>query len=209
MKKYYIPLFSGLLIFIFVIAVFLLFPFKKLKDKNYIDYKNNIEVALQYCKKNNLNDSFFYLIDLSVPSGKKRMYLINFDKHIIESRYMVSHGCGPYLWGKTFSKNNAMISNEEDSHCSSIGKYFIGDKSYSNWGIKVKYLLHGKESTNSNALKRTIVLHSWNEVSDNEVYPRGTPEGWGCPAVSNNTLKEISEKIDSSDKKVLLWIIKS
>ena len=39
---------------------------------------------------------------------------------------MVSHGCGDHMWSWTSSKEKAPISNEPDSHCSSIGKYVIG-----------------------------------------------------------------------------------
>ena len=73
-------------------------------------------------------------------------------------------------------------------------------------GIHVKYLLHGLESSNSIALRRDIVLHSWERVSDEEVYPDGTPEGWGCPAVSDNDMRLIDQKLKSLGKKVLMWV---
>jgi hypothetical protein len=38
--------------------------------------------------------------------------------------------------------------------------------------------MHGLEKTNSNALQRFIVFHSWNLMSDEEVFPKGSPEGW-------------------------------
>jgi hypothetical protein len=94
------------------------------------------------------------------------------------------------------------------SHCSSIGKFVILDRGVSQWGIKVNYILQGKEKTNSNARSRAVVLHSWEAISNDEVYPEGTPEGWGCPAVSNESMKEIDE-ILKQNKKVLMWIIKS
>jgi hypothetical protein len=181
---------------------------KPIKDKNYADYTVYTKKAFEYCKKNNLNESYYFLVDLSVHSGKKRFYVCDFLKEKITDRYMVSHGCGSIFWSRDFSKENAEISNEVDSHCSSIGKYIIGKKGVSNWGIKVNYQLSGMDKTNSNASKRAIVLHSWNAINENEVYPDGVPEGWGCPAVSNNSLKEIIKKIDASPKRILLWIIK-
>jgi hypothetical protein len=75
-------------------------------------------------------------------------------------------------------------------------------------GIKVNYLLQGKEKTNSNAVNRAIVLHSWEAISNDEIYPEGAPEGWGCPAVSNESMKEIDE-ILKRNKNLLMWIIKS
>jgi len=113
-----------------------------------------------------------------------------------------------FFWSFDLSKTNAKISNEKDSHCSSTGKYIVGKRGISQWGIKINYLLHGMDSSNSNALKRNIVLHSWDAISEEEMFPNGTPEGWGCPAVSNTSLKRISAIIDFSKKPVLLWVIK-
>ena len=36
-----------------------------------------------------------------------------------------------------------------DSYCSSLGKYKVGIRSYSKWGINVHYKLHGLEATNN------------------------------------------------------------
>jgi len=180
-------------------------PRSEIKD---IDYSQYFQKAKQYCKNNNLNQSKFILIDLGLHSGLKRFFIYDFQQKKIIKSYIVSHGCGDHEWGKTSSKENALISNEFDSHSSSIGKYVISDRGVSQWGIKVNYLLRGKEKTNSNAVKRAIVLHSWEAVPNDEVYPEGTPEGWGCPAVSNESMTEI-DKILKQNKNVLMWIIKS
>jgi hypothetical protein len=173
-----------------------------------INYNHYYKEAQQYCKTNNLNQNKFILIDLGLHSGLKRFFVYDFKKKVISNSYMVSHGCGANNWGGTASKDKVEISNEFDSHCSSIGKYVILDRGVSQWGIKVNYILQGKEKTNSNARSRAVVLHSWEAVPDNEVYPYGTPEGWGCPAVSNESMKEIDELL-KTNKKVLMWIIKS
>lgn len=172
------------------------------------DYKTYYKEAFSFCKKNKLESNYFLLVDLSVHSGKKRLFKYDFNKDTIVSSYMVSHGCGDNVWGQTFTKDNPKISNEADSHCSSIGKYVIKGRGVSQWGIKVKYLLYGKDETNSNALNRAIVLHSWEKIPNDEVYPNGTPEGWGCPAVSNEAMHEIDKILKQSKKSVLLWIIK-
>lgn len=173
-----------------------------------INYSKYYKEAKQYCKKNNLNQDQFFLIDLSVHSGLKRFFVYDFKKDKISKAYMVSHGCGDNKWGATMSKEKAPISNEFDSHCSSIGKFVVLDRGVSQWGIKVNYILQGKDNTNSNARNRAIVLHSWDVISSNEIYPEGTPEGWGCPAVSNESMTEIDALL-KQNKKVLMWIIKS
>jgi hypothetical protein len=177
----------------------------KIKDVNYTAYYKE---AKEYCKKNNLNQNKFILIDLGIHSGLKRFFIYDFNKNEVLNSFMVSHGCGNNKWGGTSSKDNPLISNELDSHCSSTGKFVILDRGVSQWGIKVNYILQGKEKSNTNAKNRAIVLHSWDAISSNEVYPEGTPEGWGCPAVSNENMKEIDELL-KKNKKVLMWIIKS
>ncbi|MBE8725581.1 murein L,D-transpeptidase catalytic domain-containing protein [Flavobacterium hungaricum] len=173
-----------------------------------IDYDFYFKEAKLFTQTNNYNQDFFFLIDLGKHSGLKRFFVYDFKKSKIIKSYMVSHGCGDAPWGSTINKENAPVSNVPDSHCSSIGKYMISNRGASQWGIKVNYLLMGKEKSNSNALSRAIVLHSWDAIPDNEIYPNGTPEGWGCPAVSNESMKEIDELL-KTNKRVLMWIIKS
>jgi hypothetical protein len=55
-------------------------------------------------------------------------------------------------------------------------------------------------------LIRQVVFHSWEQVPEDEIYPQGTPEGWGCPAISNNTMKIVDPLILKQRKHVLLWI---
>lgn len=171
------------------------------------DYSTNIKEAEKYCKRKKLNRDFFFLIDLAEHSGYKRFYQWDFNKKSFVDTFMVSHGCGNKLWGSDQTKEKAEVSNQEDSHKSSVGKYIIGEKGVSQWGINVNYRLYGQESTNRNACKRAIVLHSWDAVKDEPQYPKGTPEGWGCPAVSNNAMRKIDKSIKSSRKKTLLWVL--
>ncbi len=162
--------------------------------------------ALEFCKANNFNTDFCILIDMSLHSGLKRFFIYDLKKNEISKQYLVGHGCGTSSWSEDSTKENPPFSNEDNSHLTSLGKYKIGARGYSNWGVHVKYLMHGLEETNNNALKRIIVFHSWNMMSDNEIYPKGSPEGWGCPTVSNKAFKEIDPLLKNSKKPVLMWI---
>lgn len=159
-----------------------------------------------FCQENNYNTDYCLLINLSKHSGKKRFYLWDFEKGRAIDSGMVSHGCIDNPWGQTSTKEKASCSNVENSHASSLGNYKIGERGVSEWGIKVKYTLYGLDKTNSNAYKRIIVLHSWNMVSKDEIYPDGTPEGWGCPATSDEFLKRLDTKLRTSKSPVLLKI---
>ncbi len=169
--------------------------------------KNLNQQALNFCKKKGFNSEFCIFIDMSIHSGKNRFLVWDFEAQKIKEQALVTHGCGTSGWGVDESSINPVFSNVPESHCSSLGRYKIGEKGYSQWGIHVKYLLHGLDTSNSNALSRTIVLHSWEAVPDKEIYPRGAPESWGCPAVSNNFMKKLDTLLSASTKPVLLWMV--
>lgn len=174
-----------------------------------IDYprlKAKAKEALLYCKEKKLEHNYCFLIDMSIHSGRERFFVWDFVKDTLVDKGLVSHGCGENPWAGDFSKINPIFSNTPESHLSSIGKYKVGVRGYSQWGINVNYKLHGLESTNSKAYDRYIVLHSWEMISDSQVYPNGTPEGWGCPAVSNEFMKRLDERLKNKSKDVLLWI---
>ena len=170
--------------------------------------KPNLKIteALDYCKNNNMNTDFCILIDMNMHSGLKRLVVWDFKKDKIERSSLVSHGCGKMLWSFDFTKDSPKFSNTPESHLSSLGKYAIGKRAWSNWGINIKYWLKGLENTNNNAVRRIIVLHGWEKVDDEVTYPSGTPEGWGCPAVSNKMMKYLDDKLKKIKKPVLFWI---
>jgi L,D-transpeptidase catalytic domain len=162
--------------------------------------------ALVFCKKKKFNTDFCFLADMSIHSGRKRLFLWNFKTNKIDSKYMVGHGCGDESWGEDDTKDSPTFSNTVDSHRSSLGKYKISERGFSSWGINIKYLMHGLEESNSNAQKRIVVFHSWEKMPQNEVFPAGSPEGWGCPTVANEDMKNIDKKLKNSTKPVLLWM---
>ncbi|HJP64531.1 MAG TPA: murein L,D-transpeptidase catalytic domain family protein [Mucilaginibacter sp.] len=162
--------------------------------------------ALLFSRQHGYNIKYCILVDMSQPSGLKRFMVWDFKKDDTLFSGLVSHGCGLNPWSGVWSKDKPAFSNVVNSHCSSLGKYVVGLRSASAWGIHIRYELHGLESTNSNAYARTIVLHSWEQVPDKEIYPDGTPEDWGCPAVSNNTMKLVDALIRYQKKYLLLWI---
>jgi hypothetical protein len=162
--------------------------------------------CLRYCRQHGYNTHYCVLIDMSLPSGVKRFMVWDFRKQSILVSGLVSHGCGKGPWSGVWSKDKPSFSNSDGSHCTALGKYEVDNRAYSAWGVHIKYYLTGLEATNNNALIRQVVFHSWEEVPETEIYPQGTPEGWGCPAISNNTMKTVDQLIRKQQKHVLLWI---
>lgn len=171
------------------------------------DYSSRNQEALQYCTANNFNDSYYFLLDLSIPSGKNRFFIYDFKSKKILDKNLVTHGSCDQFESNPSKWEKAKFSNKTDSHCSMKGKYKIGKRDYSSWGINVKYWLHGLEDTNKSAVNRVVVLHSWTAVSNEEVHPKVSPLSWGCPAVSDDFMRKIDTRLKATEKPVLLWII--
>lgn len=174
--------------------------------KESIPMDQRVNEALEYCVDNDYNTDYCILVDMSIHSGQKRLYLWDFNENKLIESYLVSHGCCENQWSGDETRSSPRFSNVEDSHCSSLGKYRIGNRGWSSFGVNVNYRLHGLETGNSNAYDRNIVFHSWDMVGDNETYPKGTPEGWGCPAVSNKAFLEIDAYLKNASNPTLFWI---
>ena len=171
------------------------------------DYSKIHAEALAFCQKEKFNEDYYFLVDLSVHSGKNRFFIYDFETNKVIDKNLVTHGScdqfeeNPEKWEKV------KFDHRVDSHCSMKGKYKIGNRDYSSWGINVKYWLHGLETSNKNAEKRVVVLHSWSAVKNKEVFPKYSPLSWGCPAVSNEFMKKLDSRKQKSEKPVLLWIV--
>lgn len=159
--------------------------------------------ALAYCKKNKMNKEFCFLVDFSIHSGKNRFFIYSFKTNEILFSGLVCHGVG-----ENSTEEKPVYSNVVGSNCTALGKYKIGKRAFSNWGINVHYKMHGLEKTNTNAFKRLIVLHSYDYVSETEIYPQHLTMGWsqGCPVVANNLMKEIDKLLKKQKLPTLLWI---
>jgi hypothetical protein len=192
-----------------MVSIFFLF------SQNTSDMKENnnrmeekAKEALTFCEKNGYSTDFCILIDMNIHSGKNRMFIYDFINKKVERSSLCAHGCGKDNLKSTGEQ--PIFSNVEGSLLTSLGKYKIGIRAYSQWGINVHYKLHGLESTNNNAFKRIVVLHSHTPVPSFEMYPLHMPMGWsfGCPVTDNTTMTYLDAKLKSSDKPVLLWIYK-
>jgi hypothetical protein len=155
----------------------------------------------QYAKVNNYSIDYCFLVDMSIPSGKKRFFVYNFKKDSIETAALVSHGFGSY---KPDCDDRLVFSNLPNSFKTSLGKYKIGASYNGTYGLA--YKLYGLDTSNSRALERAIVLHSDKHIPETETYPFRIFQSAGCPAVSPIFLPLIGNYVKATKKPILLWI---
>lgn len=165
--------------------------------------KAKADSAKAYCKQKGFSTKYCFLVDFSIHSGKDRFFVWDFDKDSIVYSSLCCHG-----YGKKSTQSKPVYSNVEGSYCSSLGRYKVGARAYSQWGINVHYKLHGLDKTNSNAFKRWVVLHSYDHVSEDEIYPLHLPLGYsqGCPVISNEIMRKVDKMLKDTKKPVMLWI---
>lgn len=164
--------------------------------------QSKIKEALAFCKKNKMDTTICIMIDMSIHSGKNRLFVYHFKKNEIVLESLCAHGVGG---GSTPLK--PVFSNQEGSYCTSLGKYKVKGRSYSNWGINIHYKMYGLEKTNSNAFKRIVVLHAYTPVPNKEIFPRTLfGQSAGCPVISNEAMRKIDVLLKAKKKPVLLWV---
>jgi hypothetical protein len=213
MKKYF--LITAILIASFLAAgaAWYLTKFKKIQantnvnnsEKKLTELKTNakflstVAAAKLFTKKNSYSQEVCFLIDMKAESGSNRFFVYNFITDSIVNTGLVTHGrCNKnWLTGRQYS-------NEVGCGCTSLGKYKIGAPYYGRFGLA--YKLHGLDTTNSNAFKRFVVLHSHECVPAQAVSPAPICQSDGCPTVAPHFLKQLQSVIDKSTKPVLLWI---
>lgn len=163
--------------------------------------KQQAAILEKYAKANNYNTAYLFLVDMSLPSGKNRFFVYNFKKNAPEISSLVTHGYGS---NKYNNDDPLQFSNEPYSFKTSIGKYKIGNSYSGHFGLA--YKLYGLDSTNDKAYERAIVLHSYKDLPDTEIYPARIMESIGCPAVSPSFLAMLDKYLKASKKPILLWI---
>jgi len=145
------------------------------------------------------NSKIAFLIDMSVFSGHNRFFVFDLQKDSIINEGLVAHGKGsdtPYPTPLNFS-------NTEGSYCTSLGIYKIAESYVGDYGKA--YKLYGLDPTNSNAYQRSIVLHKYKSVPDNE-QQKPICLSLGCPMVSYHFFEYLEFIIDNSSKNILLYI---
>jgi hypothetical protein len=159
--------------------------------------KQRAGVLKKFIQANGYNESFCFIVNMSIASGKNRFFIYNLKKDSIENSGLVTHGSGSVQPG-----DELVFKNTINSLATSLGKYKIGNAYNGQFGLAFK--LYGLDPTNDKAFERAIVLHSMNCVPESPVFPASICQSWGCPAVAPDFLKLLKSKIIKSPKPVLL-----
>lgn len=152
-----------------------------------------------YALQNDMSTEYCFLIDMSLPSGKNRFFIYDLKKNAIANSSLVAHGS----CNETFL-SHPKFSNNTKSGCSSLGKFKVGEFYTGKYGRSFR--LYGLDNCNSNAYKRAVVIHGYDCVPDEEIYPRVLCNSLGCVMVSYKFFDKISRIISHSEKPIVLWI---
>ncbi len=129
------------------------------------------------------------LVDFSLSSNVKRLWVIDLDTNTILYNSLVAHGRNT---GEEYANS---FSNSNSSFKSSLGFYLTGETYNGKHGMSLK--LDGLEKgINDNARERGVVMHSANYVSDSFIKcNKRLGRSQGCPAIPEALLKDIVNTI--------------
>ncbi|CDZ79006.1 hypothetical protein BN59_03321 [Legionella massiliensis] len=148
------------------------------------------------------------IIDYSLPSSEKRLWVFDLKERTLLFNTYVSHGI---MSGALETK---YFSNKYNSKSSSIGVYKTEKSYYGRDGLSLR--LDGlDQGFNDNAANRSVVMHGGWYVDENFIKKYGRAgRSWGCPALPLNMTKQIINTIKEDSLFVVYypsdnWFMKS
>lgn len=136
-----------------------------------------------------MKDNILSILDFTLPSGKKRLFVIDLESGTLLFNTYASHGRGSGMIIPTH------FSNAVNSHKSSLGFYVTGGTYQGQHGESLR-LLGEEKGINDNALKRGIVMHGASYADEQIIASQGfIGRSLGCPALPQNVYRDIIERI--------------
>jgi hypothetical protein len=135
------------------------------------------------------NPGTLTVIDYTLPSTQKRMWVYDLRSHALLFEELVSHGRGS---GGTMATS---FSNDPDSHKSSLGLFRTGEAYVGNNGYSLR--LDGLDrGLNDRARERAIVIHGAPYVNAATARANGyLGRSWGCPAVRPAIARQLIDTV--------------
>lgn len=139
--------------------------------------------------QNKIQNNLLTIIDFSLSSKSKRMWVIDMDSNNVLFHSLVSHGMNS---GEEYA---TQFSNKSESFKSSLGFFLTAECYVGKHGNSLR--LDGVEKTiNDNARDRAIVIHGADYVSETFIKQNGRlGRSQGCPALPNDLKDAIISKI--------------
>ncbi|HAH56130.1 MAG TPA: hypothetical protein DCM02_12820 [Flavobacterium sp.] len=156
---------------------------------NLESFKEALKGYFSLKEKGILQQDILTLVDFSLSSNLKRLWVIDLSTNTILYNSLVAHGRNT---GEEFANS---FSNTNSSYKSSLGFYLTGEVYNGKHGMSLK--LDGLEKgVNDNARERGVVIHSANYVSDSFIKSnKRLGRSQGCPAIPEKLLGEIVNTI--------------
>jgi len=152
-------------------------------------FSKALEGYFQLKEQGIIQKDILTIIDFSLSSTKKRLWVIDMATNTVLLQSVVSHGRNS---GEEFATS---FSNEANSYKSSLGFYTTGETYNGKHGLSLK--LDGLEyGINNNARNRAVVMHGADYADESIIKQQGRlGRSQGCPAVPYALHKEIIEMI--------------
>ncbi|WP_432672869.1 murein L,D-transpeptidase catalytic domain family protein [Flavobacterium sp. SM2513] len=135
--------------------------------------------------KGKIQKNILTLIDFSLSSNTKRLWIIDLNSNTVLFNSLVAHGRNT---GNEFATS---FSNKAESYKSSLGFYATGEVYQGKHGLSLR--LDGLErGVNDNARARAVVMHGADYVAESFIKNNSRlGRSLGCPAIPMNMTKEI------------------
>jgi hypothetical protein len=130
------------------------------------------------------------VIDYSLPSSVRRLWVIDVARERVLFRELVAHGEG------SGDERSLYFSNRPGSRASSLGLFRTAGTYRGRHGRSLR-LVGLEPGVNDRAMARAIVMHAAAYVSPGFVRARGRlGRSWGCPALEPRVHRQIIDRIE-------------
>ena len=169
--------------------------------REYKTIEERAEKAHAFARRHNMNEHYVLFVDYTIPSGKPRLFVWDFQKQRIVASTYVMHGPGG---GSTDKKPR--FSNRPGSNCSSLGRFLVTKDR----GTKLKrsFRLKGMDFDNQTAYTRGLMIHSSKWVDSHcwmDYIPLHSPSCQGCVTISSRGMSYLWELVYNEKEPLLLW----
>lgn len=140
-------------------------------------------------QKGQIQKDILTVIDFSISSTQKRMWVINLKDNTVLFHSYVAHGM------KSGLEFASQFSNAQSSNKSSLGFYTTGETYMGKHGLSLK--LDGQErGINHNARARAVVMHGADYASPSVLKSQHyLGRSQGCPAIPEKIKKQVIQAI--------------